>query len=63
MRAEINTEVKKIEAAYNSDGSLIDLYVTWRGETIAVCLTEGNGPTRELQRADEIMQALCAARK
>lgn len=52
----------KLEMVYDHDGGLYTLVVEWRGEKIQVIPNPANGATRELQRADEIIQALVKQR-
>lgn len=47
-----------LRVSYSDDGTISHLCINWRGEQIEVVPEHGNGPTREMQRADEIVQAL-----
>lgn len=49
------------EAIYGEDGKLTQLLITWKDEGISLVLSSNNAPTREFQRADEIVQALILA--
>jgi len=48
----------RVTAEYTNDGKIAHLIVNWKGENIRIEPAASNGPTRELQRADEVVQAL-----
>jgi len=45
-------------AFYNHDGSIDSVNINYEGELMKIIPCIRNGPTRELQRADEVVQAL-----
>lgn len=51
----------EIRFIYDDQGKVYTNVILWRGEHIQVISNPGNGTTRELQRADEIIQALIKA--
>ncbi len=51
-----------IKFVYDENGQVYTNEILWRGEKIQVISDRSNGPTRELQRSDEIVQALIKAR-
>jgi len=63
MTTEQEKELTRLDMVYDAEGKLYTLRVFWRGEIIQVISNPENATTRELQRADEIVQALIKARQ
>jgi hypothetical protein len=54
----------RVEIQYYANGMVATILIyTSEAETISVVPSGGNGPTREFQRMDEIVQALLAKEK
>lgn len=47
-----------VNAFYGEDGKISSLSICWRKEMIVIIPDPKNAPTREFQRADEVVQGL-----
>lgn len=56
-------ERPRLILTYSEEGKVFTCLISWRGETIQVLSNPSNATTRELQRADEIVQALIISEK